>query len=175
MIASASPRGGAARGIVSGVPPFPARRRALLSLAPLSFVIGCPAAARGYDNSFDYTSFETGFGQPHFDVLNYPSLNGNYMMTSTDNHRAEMNANGNELAQFYNNFLADYNTQFRAGGHVGVLRGLILRLRPRHAGGVVAAAGHDFRAAEVVFDTDVRFRGQPLPVRGARGPDGRIR
>ena len=42
------------------------------------------------------------FGQAQFDVLNYPSINGNYMMTSTDNHRPEMVANGNELAQFYN-------------------------------------------------------------------------
>src|SRR5688500_6061414 len=96
------------------VPSSPTRR-ALLSIAPLSFAIVCPFA-RGYDNSFDYTSFETGFGQAQFNVLNYPSINGNYMMTSTDNHRAEMNANGNELAQFYNNFLAYYNTQFRGGG-----------------------------------------------------------
>ena len=65
--------------------------------------------AQAYDLHFDYTSFETGFQQPQFDVLNYPSVNGNYMMTSTDNHRPEMVANGNSLAQFYNNFLADYN------------------------------------------------------------------
>jgi hypothetical protein len=31
------------------------------------------------------------------------------MMTSTDNHRPEMVANGNALAEFYNNFTADYN------------------------------------------------------------------
>ena len=92
------------------VPASPTRR-ALLSLAPLSFAIVSPLA-RAYDNSFDYTSFQTGFGQAQFDVLNYPSINGNFMMTSTDNHRGEMNANGNELAQFYNNFLADYNTQY---------------------------------------------------------------
>jgi len=62
-----------------------------------------------FDLHFDYTSFETGFQQPQFDVLNYPSVNGNYMMTSTDNHRPEMVANGNALAEFYNNFNADYN------------------------------------------------------------------
>src|SRR6185295_14813846 len=33
------------------------------------------------------------------------------MMTSTDTHRPEMVANNNDLAQFYNNFLADYNAQ----------------------------------------------------------------
>ncbi|MBA3480271.1 MAG: autotransporter-associated beta strand repeat-containing protein [Pirellulales bacterium] len=66
-------------------------------------------AASAYDLHFDYTSFETGFGQSQFNVLNYPSINGNYMMTSTDNHRPEMVANGNALAQFYNNFNADYN------------------------------------------------------------------
>ena len=81
---------------------------ALLSLAPLSFAIVCPLARR-LRHSFDYTSFETGFGQAQFNVLNYPSINGNYMMTSTDNHRPEMVANGNALAEFYNNFIADYN------------------------------------------------------------------
>jgi autotransporter-associated beta strand protein len=66
-------------------------------------------AAHAYDLIFDYTSFETGFGQAQFDVLNYSGINGRYMMTSTDNHRPEMVANGNALAEFYNNFLADYN------------------------------------------------------------------
>src|SRR5688572_9849946 len=82
-------------------------RRALSFVAPLSFAI--VPVARATDLSFDYTSFETGFGQAQFDVLNYPSINGNYMMTSTDNHRPEMVANNNALAQFYNNFNADYN------------------------------------------------------------------
>jgi autotransporter-associated beta strand protein len=66
-------------------------------------------SASAYDLRFDYTSFETGFGQSQFNVLNYPSVNGSYMMTSTDNHRPEMVANGNALAEFYNNFNADYN------------------------------------------------------------------
>ena len=69
----------------------------------------CPHTSQAYDQHFDYTSFETGFQQPHLDVLNYPSINGNFMMTSTDNHRPEMVANGNALAEFYNNFNADYN------------------------------------------------------------------
>lgn len=70
-----------------------------------------PLTAQAYDLHFDYTSFETYFKQPQFDVLNYPSVNGNYMMTSTDNHRPEMVANGNNLAEFYN-FLQDrYNEQ----------------------------------------------------------------
>jgi autotransporter-associated beta strand protein len=67
-----------------------------------------PAAAPAYDQHFDYTSFENSpgkhFQQAQFNVLNYPSINGNYMMTSTDNHRPEMVANGNALAQFYNPF-----------------------------------------------------------------------
>src|SRR6186713_423132 len=83
-------------------------RRAASFAVPLSLAIVSPFA-RAYDNSFDYTSFETGFQQTQFDVLNYPSINGNYMMTSTDNHRPEMVANNNALAEFYNNFNADYN------------------------------------------------------------------
>ena len=44
------------------------------------------------------------------DVLNYPSINGNYMMTSADIHRPEMVANGNALAEFYN-WLTDRYTE----------------------------------------------------------------
>ena len=88
--------------------PSSVRRAVVLSLAPLSLAIVCPRAS-AYDQSFDYTSFETGFQQAHFNVLNYASINGNYMMTSTDNHRPEMVANNNALAEFYNNWLADYN------------------------------------------------------------------
>jgi autotransporter-associated beta strand protein len=86
-------------------------RRGRLAAAVGAVGLGwiCASPARGYDLHFDYTSFETGFGQAHFDVLNYPSINGNYMMTSTDTHRPEMTANGNALAEFYNNWLADYN------------------------------------------------------------------
>jgi autotransporter-associated beta strand protein len=99
----------------------------ILSLVPLS--AGCrwfhcalvsaaavwafPVTAPAYDQHFDYTSFENSTGkhfqQAQFNVLNYASMNGNYMMTSTDNHRPEMVAHGNALAQFYNNFNADYN------------------------------------------------------------------
>ena len=76
----------------------------------LAIAFGIPIVRpEAYDLHFDYTSFETGFQQAQFDVLNYPSINGNYMMTSTDNHRPEMVANGNALAEFYNNFNADYN------------------------------------------------------------------
>jgi autotransporter-associated beta strand protein len=67
-----------------------------------------PATASAYDLHFDYTSFENSpgkhFQQAQFNVLNYPSINGNYMMTSTDKHRPEMVANGNALAQFYSPF-----------------------------------------------------------------------
>ncbi|MEX2170339.1 MAG: autotransporter-associated beta strand repeat-containing protein [Pirellulales bacterium] len=66
------------------------------------FLLAAATAAPAYDLHFDYTSFESTFGQSQFDVLNYPSINGNYMMTSTDNHRPEMVANGNKLAEFYN-------------------------------------------------------------------------
>jgi len=92
----------------------PGRRNLfVLAVSGLATLLMSPAAVPAFDLHFDYTSFETGFGQAQFDVLNYPSINGNYMMTSTDNHRPEMVANGNNLAQFYNNFLADYNTQHR--------------------------------------------------------------
>src|SRR5262245_56347823 len=71
-------------------------------------------ATSAYDIHFDYTSFDNPntpgtsphFGQAQFNVLNYPSINGNYMMTSTDNHRPEMVAHNNALAEFYN-FLND--------------------------------------------------------------------
>src|SRR6185295_1634416 len=80
--------------------------------------------ATAYDVHFAYTSFDNPntaginphFGQAQFNVLNYPSINGNYMMTSTDTHRPEIVTNGNNLAEFYNNFLADYNTQYRGSG-----------------------------------------------------------
>ena len=83
--------------------------------------LALPLAAPAIDMHFDYTSFDNAnspganphFGQSQFNVLNYPSINGNFMLTSTDTHRPEMVANGNDLSQFYNNFLADYNTQFR--------------------------------------------------------------
>ncbi len=105
------------------------RRRHLPLLAvPLSFAIVSASAsfANATDLHFDYTSFDNPgtpganphFGQNQFNVLNYPSLNGNYMMTSTDNHRPEMVASNNALAEFYNNFLADYNTQYRNNGGV---------------------------------------------------------
>src|SRR4051812_3235789 len=39
-----------------------------------------PTSALATDQHFDYTSFETTFGQSQFNVLNYASINGNYMM-----------------------------------------------------------------------------------------------
>lgn len=79
----------------------------LAVMVAASFALPCSLPA--YDLNFDYTSFDTNFQQAQFNVLNYPSINGNFMMTSTDNHRPEMVANGNALAEFYNNFNADYN------------------------------------------------------------------
>ena len=85
----------------------------LRALGALILLMAFSATTSAYDLHFDYTSFENSpgkhFQQAQFDVLNYPSINGNYMMTSTDNHRPEMVANGNALAEFYNNFNADYN------------------------------------------------------------------
>src|SRR5215213_2980754 len=77
-------------------------RRAASAALLLPAALACPLARGATDLHFDYTSFETGFQQPHFDVLNYPSINGNYMNTSTDAHRPEMLANNNDLAEFYN-------------------------------------------------------------------------
>jgi autotransporter-associated beta strand protein len=74
----------------------------LYAIGAAAYLLSPPASAPAYDLSFDYTSFEATFGQAQFDVLNYPGMNGRYMNTSTDNHRGEMVANGNELAQFYN-------------------------------------------------------------------------
>jgi autotransporter-associated beta strand protein len=83
--------------------------RIAILVAVIAPLICLPSAARAYDLVFDYTSFESTFGQAQFNVLNYPSMSGHYMMTSTDNHRPEMVAAGNALAEFYNNFNADYN------------------------------------------------------------------
>ena len=55
-------------------------------------------SAAAVDLHFDYMPFDNPntpganphFGQAQFNVLNYPSINGNYMMTSTDTHRPEM-------------------------------------------------------------------------------------
>src|SRR5215212_8542269 len=106
------------------MPGFKRRRSGLpFSAASLSLAIVCPGL-RATDVHFDYTSFDNAnnpgvtphFGQAQFNVLNYPSINGNYMMSSTDTHRPEMLANNNALAEFFNNFLADYNTQYRGTG-----------------------------------------------------------
>jgi autotransporter-associated beta strand protein len=85
------------------------RRIFACALAASAALVNLSGSAPAYDLHFDYTSFETGFQQAQFNVLNYPRINGAYMMTSTDNHRPEMVANGNALAEFYNNFNADYN------------------------------------------------------------------
>ncbi|HVT27554.1 MAG TPA: hypothetical protein VHE81_06000, partial [Lacipirellulaceae bacterium] len=92
---------------------IPCRSRlfALASAAPwlwLAIALSAPA----YDLHFDYTSFGSTFGQSQLNVLNYPSINGNYMMTSGDNHRPEMVANGNELAEFYNWFCCSTGSDY---------------------------------------------------------------
>jgi hypothetical protein len=77
---------------------------------PFAGAVWTPSARAVTDLHFDYTSFDNPnspgasphFGQNQFNVLNYPSINGNYMMTSTDAHRPEMLANNNNLAEFYN-------------------------------------------------------------------------
>ena len=89
--------------------------RALAAVAPCLLL---PLAARAYDIHFDYTSFETNFKQAQFDVLNYPSMNGNFMMTSTDNHRPEMVANGNSLAEFYNWLQQRYDAHTTKDGNL---------------------------------------------------------
>jgi autotransporter-associated beta strand protein len=112
-------------GHAADIPPLEWGRASLVvsSVAILVWLVSS-SDSPAYDIHFDYTSFDNPnspgadphFGQAQFNVLNYPSINGNYMMTSTDNHRPEMVANGNALAEFYNNFLADYNTQYRGSG-----------------------------------------------------------
>ena len=92
-------------------PNSPDRRDSRLASALFATiaVLTLSHSAPAYDSHFDYTAFGSTFGQSQLDVLNYPSMNGNYMMTSGDTHRPEMVANGNALAEFYNNFNADYN------------------------------------------------------------------
>src|SRR5204862_4766618 len=90
---------------------LPRRNRSTLARAAACAVAAIAPRAFATDQIFDYTAFGSNFGQSQLDVLNYPSINGTYMMTSGDTHRPEMNANNNTLAEFYNNFLADYNAQ----------------------------------------------------------------
>jgi autotransporter-associated beta strand protein len=99
------------------------RRHVSLAIAGvLAFAIVMPA----YDIHFDYTSFDNPnspgadphFGQAQFNVLNYPSINGNYMMTSTDGHRSEMTANNNNLAEFYNWLQQRYDAHTTKDGSV---------------------------------------------------------
>src|SRR5438552_4635791 len=97
----------------------------MLSAAILSLAIVRPSA-RATDIHFDYTSFDNPntpgitphFGQSQFNVLNYPSINGNYMMTSTDGHRSEMLANNNNLAEFYNWFQQRYDAHTTKDGNL---------------------------------------------------------
>jgi autotransporter-associated beta strand protein len=76
--------------------------RLIGALVAVAIALTFPIAVPAYDLHYDYTSFGSTFGQSQLDVLNYPSINGNYMMTSGDTHRPEMVANGNNLAEFYN-------------------------------------------------------------------------
>jgi autotransporter-associated beta strand protein len=85
-----------------------------------------PLAGAATDVHFDYTSFDNPnspgadphFGQNQFNVLNYPSINGNYMMTSTDDHRPEMLANNNQFAEFYNWLQQRYDAHTTKDGNV---------------------------------------------------------
>ncbi len=72
---------------------------------------------RGTDQIFEYTSPDNAndptaakhFGTAQFNVLNYPSLNGSYMMTATDVQRPQMTPNGNTLSEFYNDLQGRFN------------------------------------------------------------------
>jgi hypothetical protein len=100
-------------------------RRLLLAVGAAIAIL--PArASRATDVHFDYTSFDNPstpganphFGQAQFNVLNYPSINGNYMMTATDDHRPEMLANNNQLAEFYNWLQQRYDAHTTKDGNV---------------------------------------------------------
>lgn len=99
--------------------PRPPRRHLhARALTATALLLLSPLGAHAYDLHFDYTSFETNFQQPQFNVLNYPSINGNYMMTSTDNHRPEMVAAGNNLAEFYNWVQQRYDAHTTKNGNL---------------------------------------------------------
>jgi hypothetical protein len=97
-----------------------------VQLLSLFAILLAPLDATAYDIHFDYTSFDNAnspgadphFGQAQFNVLNYPSINGNYMMTSTDNHRPEMIANNNNLAEFYNWLQQRYDAHSTKDGSI---------------------------------------------------------
>ena len=65
-------------------------------------------------NRFDIETFNCAgpvtnhFCDPQFDVLNWPSTNGHYLVMGSDAHRAEITARGNELAIYYNVFNEGY-------------------------------------------------------------------
>jgi hypothetical protein len=100
-------------------------RRRLFSITAAACAAVSSARA-ATDQHFDYTSFDNPntpgitphFGQAQFNVLNYPSINGNYMMTSTDTQRSQMTANNNNLAEFYNWFEQRYEAHTTKDGAV---------------------------------------------------------
>lgn len=94
---------------------FRRRNAGFVAIAAIGMVY---SPARAIDQIYEYSSFETGFQQPHFNILNYPSLNGHYLMTSTDGHRPEMVSNGNTLAEFYNWVQQRYDAHATKDGNV---------------------------------------------------------
>lgn len=82
---------------------------AALLVTAATFVAICTPAEATYDYRFDIATFccpcsdpDQYFCQGQFDALNFVTTNGHVVAMGSDAHRAELNANGNFLACYYN-------------------------------------------------------------------------
>lgn len=91
--------------------------KGLLCGAVTLFVIllGYATAMAVADRRFDVATFydtadgsANHFTQNNFDHLNFVTTNGHFMANGTDAHRADLNANGNFLAAYYNSLTSLY-------------------------------------------------------------------
>lgn len=71
------------------------------------------ASAAPLPTRFDVVTFncagpvEDHFCEPQFNVINWPATNGHYLAMGSDSHRAQIAANGNGLAIYYDVFSKD--------------------------------------------------------------------
>lgn len=89
-------------------------RAIMAAILSFCFAIAAPA----YDIHFDYAVFGESFGKKHFDVLNYASLNGKYLMLTTGRHRKAMVSKGNDVALFYNSLQQRYDVHETKDGNL---------------------------------------------------------
>jgi hypothetical protein len=89
-------------------------------MATLAFILSSALAQATPDLRFDVAWFccpcypDAHFCQTQLDHLNWPSPNGHYIAMSSDAHRADLAANGNLLAGYYNTLNDGWTTNSAA-------------------------------------------------------------